>query len=81
MLKERVRAGILPLPAREVLSLRQQIAVLKRKRPRPVLNRLDRIFWTALAASGAVGLFRNQLVSDIRVFTYQPAVIGSFLAN
>lgn len=25
-------------------------------------------------------VFRNQLVSDIRVFTYQPAVIRSFLA-
>jgi putative transposase len=32
----------------EILALRQQIAVLKRKRPRPGLNRLDRFFWTAL---------------------------------
>ena len=32
----------------EVLALRQQVAVLKRKRPRPSLNRLDRIFWTTL---------------------------------
>ena len=32
----------------EVLALRQQVAVLKRKRPRPVLNRLDRLFWTTL---------------------------------
>jgi len=32
----------------EVLALRQQVAVLKRKRPRPLLNRLDRFFWTAL---------------------------------
>jgi len=31
-----------------VLALRQQVAVLKRKRPRPILNRLDRIFWTSL---------------------------------
>jgi hypothetical protein len=28
----------------EVLALRQQVAVLKRKRPRPSLNRLDRFF-------------------------------------
>ena len=28
--------------------MRQQLAVLKRKRPRPVLNRLDRLFWTIL---------------------------------
>jgi hypothetical protein len=34
--------------ALEVLALRQQLAVLKRKRPRPKLNRSDRIFWTML---------------------------------
>ena len=34
--------------ALEVLALRQQVAVLKRKRSRPKLNRLDRLFWTAL---------------------------------
>jgi putative transposase len=34
--------------ALEVLALRQQVAVLKRKRPRPLLNSLDRLFWTAL---------------------------------
>lgn len=34
--------------ALEVLALRQQVAVLKRKRPRPKLNGLDRLFWTAL---------------------------------
>ncbi len=34
--------------ALEVLALRQQIEVLKRKRPRPRLNRLDRLFWTTL---------------------------------
>ena len=32
----------------EVLALRQQVAVLKRKRPRPELNSRDRLFWTAL---------------------------------
>ncbi|MCX6620876.1 MAG: IS3 family transposase [Acidobacteria bacterium] len=34
--------------ALEVLALRQQVAVLKRKRPRPELNCWDRLFWTAL---------------------------------
>src|SRR5258708_36585464 len=34
--------------ALEVLALRQQVAVLKRKRPCPVLNSLDRLFWTPL---------------------------------
>src|SRR5882762_9541327 len=32
----------------EVLALRQQLAVLKRRRPRPALNSLDRRFWTTL---------------------------------
>jgi putative transposase len=34
--------------ALEVLALRQQIAVLKRKQPRPRLNYWDRVFWTTL---------------------------------
>jgi putative transposase len=34
--------------ALEILALRQQIAVLKRKRPRPRLNSWDRLFWTTL---------------------------------
>jgi hypothetical protein len=32
----------------EVLALRQQLAVLKRQRPRPPLTRFDRFFWTTL---------------------------------
>ena len=34
--------------ALEVLALRRQVAVLKRKRPRPTLNSLHRLFWTSL---------------------------------
>jgi transposase InsO family protein len=34
--------------ALEVLALRQQVAVLKRKRPRPTLNAVDRLFWITL---------------------------------
>jgi len=34
--------------ALEVLALRQQVAMLKRKRPRPRLNSCDRLFWTIL---------------------------------
>jgi len=35
----------------EVLALRQQVAVLKRKRPRPPLRPLDRLFWIVLRTS------------------------------
>jgi hypothetical protein len=34
--------------ALEIVALRQQVAVLKRRRPRPTLNSLDRRFWTTL---------------------------------
>lgn len=34
--------------ALEILALRQQVTVLKRKRPRPRLDSLDRLFWTTL---------------------------------
>jgi len=34
--------------ALEVLALRQQVAVLQRKRPRPTLSSMDRLFWAAL---------------------------------
>ena len=32
----------------EVLALRQQVAVLKRRRPRPPLRPVDRLFWMLL---------------------------------
>src|SRR5688572_15370589 len=32
----------------EILALRQQVAVLKRRRQRPALNCFDRFFWTTL---------------------------------
>jgi hypothetical protein len=41
--------------ALEIMALRQQLAVLKRKHPRPQLDRLDRIFWVALRVAGPVG--------------------------
>src|SRR5258708_1639366 len=34
--------------ALEVPALRQQVALLKRKRPRPTLSAFDRLFWTTL---------------------------------
>jgi hypothetical protein len=34
--------------ALEILALRQQVAVLKRQRPRPPLARFDRFFWSTL---------------------------------
>jgi putative transposase len=44
----RVFVGFRTNLALEILALRQQVAVLKRKRPRPKLNCLDRLFWTVL---------------------------------
>jgi hypothetical protein len=35
----------------ENLALRQQVAALKKERPRPVLDDIDRAFWVALRAS------------------------------
>lgn len=32
----------------EILALRQQVAELRRKRPRPKLNAFDRLYWTTL---------------------------------
>ena len=34
--------------ALEILAVRLQVAVLKRKRPRPPLNSVDRLFWATL---------------------------------
>src|ERR1035437_7490216 len=34
----------------EILALRQQLAVFKRRRPRPCLKRRDRLFWVALCS-------------------------------
>ena len=39
--------------ALEILALRQQLSVLKRKRPRPPLSPLDRLFWTVLRRTWA----------------------------
>ena len=35
-------------PGLEILALRQQLGVLKRKNPRPRLRKVDRLFWTLL---------------------------------
>jgi hypothetical protein len=45
-----LRAFFLPRHrlALEIVALRQQLAVFKRKQPRPKLSRLDRLFWVAL---------------------------------
>ena len=34
----------------EILALRRQVVVLKRKRPRPRLRKWDRLYWIALRA-------------------------------
>jgi hypothetical protein len=37
----------------EILALRQQVAVLERRRPRPPLDAVDRLFWTVLRQAWA----------------------------
>jgi hypothetical protein len=39
----------------ETLALRQQVAVLKRKLPRPPLNSEDRFFWTIQSRGSTAG--------------------------
>ena len=39
--------------ALEVLALHQQVAVLKRRRPKPPVSALDRLFWTVLRETWA----------------------------
>src|SRR5215469_14918963 len=51
----------------EVLALRQQVAVLKRKRPKPPLCPLDRLFWTVLRTTwsrwkDALGIVKPETV-------------------
>jgi hypothetical protein len=45
--------------ALEVLALRQQVAVLQRRRPRPIVNRLDRLFWTTVSSQNLIKTDRN----------------------
>ena len=53
----------------EVLALRQQVAVFKRKRPRPLMNSLDRLFWTTLRS------FWSRW-SDVLVIVQPETVVG-----
>jgi hypothetical protein len=53
----------------KVLALRQQVAVLKRKRPRPSLNRLDRFFWTTLRSVGPRWYGRRENQNQRTVFS------------
>ncbi len=39
----------------ENLALRQQVMTLKKKRPRPVLDDVDRAFWSHCAPHGRAG--------------------------
>jgi putative transposase len=55
--------------ALEILALRQQLTVLKRKRPRPPLNAVDRLFWTTL------GRFWSRW-SDVLLIVKPETVIG-----
>ena len=58
------------------LALRQQVAALKKERPRPVLDDLDRAFWVALRASwsGRGVAFHWAVIEQLReAFPYDTA--------
>ncbi len=57
----------------ENLALRQQLAALKRQRPRPPLDDVDRAFWVALRASWP-GWASRLLIFD-RDSTFSPTVV------
>lgn len=66
--------------ALEAAALRQQLAVFKRKQPRPKLSRAARLFWTALRrlySGWADGVI---LVKPETVVSWQPAGFPSLLA-
>jgi putative transposase len=64
--------------ALEVLALRQQVAVLKRKRPRPKLNGLDRLFWIALRRCWSRWLDVLVIVKPETVIGWHRAGFGLF---
>ena len=50
----------------ETVTLRQQLAVYKRKQSRPKLHRFDRLFWVVLRRGGATGPTRSSRSSRTR---------------
>jgi hypothetical protein len=66
--------------ALEVLALRQQVAVLKRKRPRPVLNSFDRLFWTTLRHFWSRWSDVLVMVKPETVISWQPCRLPAVLA-
>jgi len=50
--------------ALEILALRQQVAVLKRKRPRPNLSAADRLFGMTVPIANAVSGHMRWAVAD-----------------
>jgi len=58
----------------EILALRQQVAVLKRKRPRPRLNDSDRLFWIAFCGVSdpvQAGVMTVMAVADTAKFSVE----------
>jgi len=70
--------------ALEILALRQQVAVLKRKRPHPNLSAADLLFWTFLRVclsqipnnlrTWGLRIFHNLRLSTLGVL---PALVGA----
>ena len=56
------------------IALRQQVAVLKRERPRPPLTETDRAFWVAMRAEVTVWANALVIVMPETVVRWQPSM-------
>jgi hypothetical protein len=66
--------------ALEVLALQRQVAVLKRRRPRPPLNSFDRLFWTTLRRIWSRWADVLVIVKPETVIGWHPGRFSAFLA-
>jgi hypothetical protein len=67
----------------ESLALRLQLAAFKRKRKRPVLTQLDRLFWAGFLSSGVTGETRWFSFGRIRLSDNRaigPTILGPAVA-
>jgi len=72
----RTREGLLL----ENLALRQQVAALKKERPRPVLDDVDRAFWISYYHADRCHLGLDKDAPDRRPVTTRPSATAKVVA-